>query len=187
MTVLTTFPCCVVLAAVLPAQDASPVLPEQQPETRVMALAARNLARTSKASEEAKAEAGKLIEEVATLQDGEARRKLAHAITLLNGEAWEQKTELAWSLALKVDTELRGKRCATRFATRGRVGSKSKLLMIRGGFEFGCEMTVLVWMRVFSMKGARDIGDCRVCANAPKVSADNWKSGAKTGLARSWN
>jgi len=75
-----------------------------------MANAARNLSRNSKASEDLKAQAEKLIADSATLQTtaptGEMRRKLANAITLLNGQTWDQKAELAWSLTLRVDTEV---------------------------------------------------------------------------------
>ena len=47
-----------------------------------------------------------MIEESATVQGGETRRKLANAITLLSGGAWDAKVELAWSLGMKVDTEV---------------------------------------------------------------------------------
>jgi dienelactone hydrolase len=88
----------------------TPVTPDQQPETQALAAAARNLSRTSKAPDEIKAQADKLITDSAALQTagqpGEMRRKLANAITLLNGEAWDQKAELAWSLAMHVDTQV---------------------------------------------------------------------------------
>lgn len=90
--------------------QAGPVTADQQPETQAMVNAARNLSRNSKAPEETKAQADKLITESAALQSagetGEMRRKLANAITLLNGQTWDQKTELAWSLMLHVDTEV---------------------------------------------------------------------------------
>ena len=34
---------------------------------------------------------------------------------------------------------------------------------------------------------SKDIGACGACASAPKVSADNWRSGATTAPARKWN
>jgi len=104
--VFKEFACLVAVAAALQAQEQAPVHAEQQLQTEAMATAARNLARTSKASDDVKARASKLIEESGAVQGGEVRRKLANAITLLNGEAWNDKAELAWSLAMKVDTEV---------------------------------------------------------------------------------
>jgi pimeloyl-ACP methyl ester carboxylesterase len=96
------------VAARAQAPQAAPVTADQQPETQAMATAARNLARSAKVPDEIKAQADKLIGDSAALetsgQSGEARRKLANAITLLNGQSWDQKAELAWSLALRVDT-----------------------------------------------------------------------------------
>jgi dienelactone hydrolase len=109
MTLLKFIPCLALLTAALHAQapaEPGPLTPDQQPETQAMATAARNLTRTSKASDEAKADAAKLIEESATVQGGETRRKLANAITLLSGGVWDAKVELAWSLGMKVDTEV---------------------------------------------------------------------------------
>ena len=103
MTLLKFIPCLALLTAALHAQapaEPGPLTPDQQPETQAMATAARNLTRTSKASDEAKADAAKLIEESATVQGGETRRKLANAITLLSGGAWDAKVELAWSLGM---------------------------------------------------------------------------------------
>jgi poly(3-hydroxybutyrate) depolymerase len=90
--------------------QAGPVTPDQQPETQALATAARNLSRNTTASDEIKAQAEKLIGDAETLQtggqNGEMRRKLANAITLLNGRPWDQKAELAWSLALRVDNQV---------------------------------------------------------------------------------
>ena len=70
-------------------------------------MAARNLARNTKAPDDIKSQAERLMSESGALQNagqiGEMRRKLANAITLLNGQSWDQKAELAWSLALRVD------------------------------------------------------------------------------------
>ena len=90
--------------------QAAPVTAEQQPETQAMATTARNLSRNSKAPDDIKAQAEKLIADSAALptaaQPGEVRRKLANAITLLNGQTWDQKTELAWSLTLHMDDQV---------------------------------------------------------------------------------
>src|ERR1035438_8020424 len=83
---------------------------DQQLETPALTAAARNLSRTTKVSDEVKAQAEKLITDAAAAQTGgaggEVRRKLANAITLLNGAPWDQKTELAWSLALHADSQV---------------------------------------------------------------------------------
>jgi poly(3-hydroxybutyrate) depolymerase len=88
----------------------APLSPDQQPETQALAVAARNLARTAKISDDLKAQTDKLIGESGTLQTagqtGEMRRKLANAITLLNGQFWDPKTEMAWSLAMRLDEEV---------------------------------------------------------------------------------
>jgi dienelactone hydrolase len=73
-------------------------------------MAARNLARNTKVPDDIKSQAERLITESGALQTagqtGEMRRKLANAITLLNGQSWDQMNELAWSLALRVDNQV---------------------------------------------------------------------------------
>jgi dienelactone hydrolase len=89
--------------------QAGPVTADQQPETQALAAVARNLSRNTKAADDIKAQAEKLIADSAAMesaQAGEMRRKLANAITLLNGQAWDQKTELAWSLSMHLDDQV---------------------------------------------------------------------------------
>jgi len=97
-----------VTAAVRAQGPQAPVSADQQPDTQALAAAVRNLSRSSKAPDDIKSQAEKLISDSAAFesagQTGEVRRKLANAITLLNGQSWDRKTELAWSLALRVDT-----------------------------------------------------------------------------------
>jgi dienelactone hydrolase len=93
------------------AQGPQAVLaPDRQPDTQTLVMAARNLARNTKVPDDIKSQAERLIGESGVLQTtgqtGEMRRKLANAITLLNGQSWDQKTELAWSLALRVDNQV---------------------------------------------------------------------------------
>jgi poly(3-hydroxybutyrate) depolymerase len=88
-----------------PAPPADP-----QTETPGLPAAARNLARTSNVPDDVKAQAEKLIADGTALQSsgqlGEMRRKLANAITLLKGQPWDSKSEVAWSLAMHLDTEV---------------------------------------------------------------------------------
>jgi poly(3-hydroxybutyrate) depolymerase len=57
-----------------------------------------------------KAQGEKLITEAAALQSsgqlGEMRRKLGNAITLLKGDPWDQKAEAAWSLSMRLDSQV---------------------------------------------------------------------------------
>jgi dienelactone hydrolase len=107
---------CILPAVLLAASGARaqgpqpPSNPDPQTDTQMLAAAARNLSRASKVSDDIKAQADKLITDGAALQTsgqtGEMRRKLGNAITLLNGQAWDPKAELAWSLALRVDDQV---------------------------------------------------------------------------------
>ena len=89
------------------AQNAPPPVGPQT-DTQSLPAAARNLVRTSKAADDVKAQAEKLMAEGAALQSsaqlGEMRRKLANAITLLKGDSWDQKAEAAWSLSMRLDS-----------------------------------------------------------------------------------
>src|SRR5947209_6494861 len=89
----------------------APVAPgDPQTETNLLPAAARNLARSSKASDDAKAQADKLIAEATALQSSgqpaEMRRKLGNAITLLNGQTWDPKAEAVWSLTMTLDNQV---------------------------------------------------------------------------------
>jgi poly(3-hydroxybutyrate) depolymerase len=101
------------LLALLPVSVwAQSIAPPADPQTDTVGLpaAARNLTRITKAADDVKTQAEKLIAEGTALQSsgqlGEMRRKLGTAITLLKGETWDQKTEVAWSLAMRLDSEV---------------------------------------------------------------------------------
>src|SRR5580700_11081227 len=95
-----SFPLLAVFA--LSAQTPAPeVTAAQQPDLQALTTAVRALRRTSKASDEVKAQADKLIADAQSGQNGESRRRLANAWTLLKGEQWDAKQEFAWSLALR--------------------------------------------------------------------------------------
>jgi dienelactone hydrolase len=111
MTKFRILPAVLLVTAVVRAQGPqAPSNPDPQTDTQTLAAAARNLARNSKVADDIKAQADKLITDGAALQNsgqtGEMRRKLGNAITLLNGQAWDPKAELAWSLALRLDDQV---------------------------------------------------------------------------------
>jgi len=95
-------------AAVWGQAPTQPMTPDQQPDTPAMAVAARNLLRAAGVPDDVKSQADRLLTESAALQAGgqagEMRRKVANALTLLNGRPWDPKTEFAWSLVLRPDT-----------------------------------------------------------------------------------
>lgn len=75
------------------------------PDLQTLSTSVRTARRASQAGDDVKAQADKLIAEASAAQSagqpGEARRKLANALAVLNGERWDQKREFAWSLALR--------------------------------------------------------------------------------------
>ena len=89
------------LGAQTPARELTPA---QQPDLPTLSAAVRALRRTSTASDDAKTKADQLLAEAqAGSQNGEARRRIAHAYSLLKGQAWDERQEYAWSLALRPD------------------------------------------------------------------------------------
>ena len=90
-------------AFTLTAQTPLPeISPAQQPDLQTLTAAVRAARGASKAADDMKAKADKLIAEAqAAGQTGEARRRLANAYVLLKGQAWDAKQEFAWSLALR--------------------------------------------------------------------------------------
>lgn len=94
------------------AQPAPPpdLTPASQPATQALSTAIRGLRSRSTASDDAKTKADKLIAEAQLLQmsgqTAEARRRLAEAYVLLQGQTWDAKQEYAWSLAMRVDPVL---------------------------------------------------------------------------------
>jgi poly(3-hydroxybutyrate) depolymerase len=80
------------------------ITPAQQPDLQTLSTAVRGLRRNSTASDDVKNRVDKLVTEAQSEgQNGEARRRLANAYSLLKGSAWDQKQEYAWSLALRPD------------------------------------------------------------------------------------
>lgn len=109
MISLRTLPAVALLAVSTWAQNpAAPADP--QTDTTALPAAARNLARSSKAADDVKSQAEKLIAEGTAMQSsgqlGEMRRKLGNAIALLKGEAWDPKAEVAWSLAMRLGNQV---------------------------------------------------------------------------------
>ncbi len=100
----TRFASTAVLATLaLSAQTPAPeISAAQQPDLATLTTAVRTLRRTSTTGDDVKAQADKLIAEAqSTGQNGEARRRLANAWTILKGQPWDAKQEYAWSLALR--------------------------------------------------------------------------------------
>jgi len=96
--------CATLLAAfTLAAQTPPPeITPAQQPDLQALTAAVHAARGASKAADDIKAKADKLIAEAqAAGQTGEARRRLANAWVLLKGETWDDKREYAWSLTLR--------------------------------------------------------------------------------------
>ena len=75
--------------------------PTQQPELQALSTAVRNARRSTTAAEAVKAQVDKLIADAGASPAGEARRRMANALALLNGQTWDQSQEFAWSLALR--------------------------------------------------------------------------------------
>jgi poly(3-hydroxybutyrate) depolymerase len=90
-----------VAATILSAQTPAPIAPERQPDYQALSSAVRTLRRTATGDT---APADKLIaESTSGIPRGESRRKLANALVLLQGGAWDMKQEYQWSLALRPD------------------------------------------------------------------------------------
>ena len=93
------------LFAVIPLMG-QPAAPEisaaQQPDLQALSAAVRSLRRTSAVSGEVKAKANTLISEAQAVgMNGEGRRRMSNAYVLLKGQAWDEKQQYAWSLALR--------------------------------------------------------------------------------------
>jgi poly(3-hydroxybutyrate) depolymerase len=86
-------------------QPSQPLTPSERADTQTLSRTVQALRRTAKLSPEATTQTDKLIEEstglLASGQTAEARRRLAHAQSLIAGTTWEPKDELAWSLAFR--------------------------------------------------------------------------------------
>ncbi len=78
-----------------------------QPGVQTLAASVRAMRRASSAAEPVKTEVDKLLSDAVSLQssgqNGEARRRLTKACSLLSGKAWDARQEYACSLALRVD------------------------------------------------------------------------------------
>jgi dienelactone hydrolase len=103
MRAIRTVSAALLATLALSAQTPAPeISAAQQPELQTLTTTVRALRRTSTLSDDVKAQADKLIAEAQAVgQNGEARRRLANAWTLLKGQTWDAKQEYAWSLALR--------------------------------------------------------------------------------------
>jgi poly(3-hydroxybutyrate) depolymerase len=96
-------PAVLFAATVLGAQTPAPgIAPERQPDFQALSTAVRTLRRNA-TDVALTAQVDKLVADSAGVARGEARRKLANAWVLLQGEAWDQRREYQWSLALRPD------------------------------------------------------------------------------------
>ena len=103
-TILSGVLAALTLAA-QPGGPAKPLAPSDQPDLQTLSRAVQSLRQASKAGPADTAEADKLIAGATELmranQTGEARRRLAHAQSLVTGRPWDAREDYAWSLALR--------------------------------------------------------------------------------------
>src|ERR1044072_7387329 len=96
-------------ATVLHAQPAEQSRPWMNSGVNIQSAAVnlRTQRNLSKASDAVKAEVDKLTEEgakfISSGNTGEARRRIYHALSLLDGRQWTQRDEFAASLLLRTD------------------------------------------------------------------------------------
>jgi dienelactone hydrolase len=96
----------VVTSLVSPAQTTNtlaPIRPGQPPDMPMLTRAVQSSFGAAQVAGDIKAQADQLITESSSLPPSEARRRLAKALTLLRGQAWDAKREFLWSLTLRAD------------------------------------------------------------------------------------
>jgi predicted esterase len=80
-------------------------LAAQTPDTQSLTATVRTMRRNSQASDDIKKQVDQLLSEAVPLQgagqSGEVRRRMSHALALLNGHPWNQEQEFVCSLALR--------------------------------------------------------------------------------------
>lgn len=100
MRIIQTFCAVFVAAGILRGQAPPPeITPAAQPDLQTLSAAVRNLRRSASVSDDVKTQADKLIAE--STAPTAARRNLANAYVLLQGQSWDDNKEYAWSLALR--------------------------------------------------------------------------------------